>query len=231
MRAAVIIAAYRAERWIEQCLDAWDAVEVPEGWELDVWIGVDGCDRTGDLLHFLGIHYWWSPNNVGPYLIRNSLIARAKADAYVIFDADDMPHADYLTELLPMTADGSIAGAARRTIDETGEETSAHFPYANGVCVIPSETWDKLGGYRSWRIAADHDLIQRAKAMGIRIRKHNRALYTRRVHPGSLTRDPDTGLRSKARRARKNETRRLIARARRKPEALRVTPETVELHP
>lgn len=230
MRAAVIIAAYRAERWIEQCLDAWDAVTVPDGWEMDVWIGVDGCDRTGSILHQIGVHYWWSPRNVGPYLIRNSLIARVKADAYVIFDADDMPHADYLTELLPMTADGSIAGAARRTIDETGTETSAHFPYANGVCVIPTEAWDRLGGYRPWRIAADHDLIQRAKAMGITIRKHNRALYTRRVHPDSLTRDPNTGLRSRERRNRKNETRRLIAQARRNPESLRVTPETVELH-
>jgi glycosyltransferase involved in cell wall biosynthesis len=231
VRASVIIAAYRAERWIEACLDAWDAVEVPDGWTLDVRIGVDGCHRTADLLHFLGIHYWWSGKNVGTYLIRNSLIARVKADAYVIFDADDMPHADYLTELLPMTSDGSIAGAARRSIDETGKEISAHYPYANGVCVIPSDTWDQLGGYRSWRVAADHDLIQRAKAMGIRVRKHRSALYTRRVHPDSLTRSEDVGLRSRHRRRRKTETRTLVRQARRNPELLRVDPETVELHP
>ena len=231
MRAAVIIAAYRAERWIEQCLDAWDAVAVPDGWELDIWIGVDGCQRTASLLHLIGVHYWWSGKNVGPYLIRNSLIARVNADAYVIFDADDMPHADYLTELLPMTADGSIAGAARRTIDETGDVVEKIWGYMWGVSVIPTEAWDMVGGYRPWRVAADYDLILRAKAMGVRVKEHTGALYTRRIHDSNLTRSSEYGMRSSYRNRMKSRARRCVRQARRNPESLRITPETVELHP
>jgi hypothetical protein len=213
------------------CIRAWEAVRVPDGWRISLWVGVDGCEATRQTLADHGVEAWWSPENVGPYLIRNSLIARTPSETYVIFDADDMPHPDYLAELLPMTADGSIAGAARRSIDHRGDQISAHYPYANGVCVIPHEAWAKLGGYRPWRVAADHDLIQRAKAMGIPVRKHNDALYTRRVHPDSLTRREDVGLRSRHRRKRKSETRTLIRQARRNPERLRVDPETVELHP
>ena len=228
MRAAVIIAAYRAERWIGECLEAWEAVEVPDGWEVDIRIGVDGCEGTRATLN--GTAHWFSAANVGPYLIRNSLIAQEPADVYVIFDADDLPHADYLTELLPMTDGGGIAGAARRTINEQGEETSEHCPYANGVCVIHHAAWQRLGGYRPWRVAADHDLIQRARAMGITIHKHGRALYTRRLHPDSLTQHDEIGRNSPHRLARKSWTRKAVTAARGNPEALRIAPEVVRLH-
>jgi hypothetical protein len=228
VRVAVIIAAYRAGTWIGQCLDAWEAVEVPDGWSADLRIGVDGCPGTRDTLN--GTPHWWSPENVGPYLIRNSLIQLEPADAFAIFDADDLPHADYLAELLPMVQGGGIAGAARRTIEHTGEEVSAHYPYANGVCVISAQAWEALGGYRPWRVAADHDLIQRARAMGIPIQKHPRALYTRRMHPDSLTHHPEMGSRSPWRMARKSESRKLVQEARQGRGSFRVGPVTVELH-
>jgi hypothetical protein len=227
--AAIIIAAHNATGWILDCLEAWEAVRRPEGWQVGVRVGVDGCEATSALLRAHGIPHYTSPRNGGPYVVRNSLIALQHADAYVIFDADDLPHADYLTELLPMTADGAIAGSARRSTDMAGTETSACYPYANGVAVIPHAAWDIVGGYRSWRMAADHDLIGRARAMGVTVRTHPAPLYTRRTHPDSLTRATATHLHSVERRKLKVHSHRTIQRLRGRPHLLRVEPQTVKL--
>lgn len=72
----MIVAAHRARRdWLEACLRSIDAQRIGPGWAVDVRIGVDGCEATSALLLGMGRGHWWSAENVGPYLIRNSLIA------------------------------------------------------------------------------------------------------------------------------------------------------------
>ena len=223
---AVIIAAHSAARWIESCLASWAAVQVPAGWTVDLRIGVDGCPSTARSLTRMGVHYRYSEHNVGPYLIRNSLIAASPADAFAIFDADDMVDPGYLTALLPLAGDGGIAGPARRTL-KGDRIVHRNFPYASGVCVISGAAWTRLGGYRPWRMAADHDFIQRARALGIQVQSPSEPLYTRRQHHANITQQSDTGLWSKARAELKRESAHLIAEAK-GPHDLRVNPETVE---
>lgn len=221
---AVIIAAWRAERWIAECLASIERQREAKGWAVTIRIAVDACRPTAQELERLKVPYWWSPENVGPYLLRNSLIEQEEADAYAIFDADDIMEPRYLERLLRMSGRKHIAGAARMTINEKGRIRSRRSPYAHGVSVIGHEAWRTVGGYRPWRIAADSDLTARAKELGVRIRSTSRALYRRRRHEWSLTRRPETRLRSDAREAVRAES-----AARIKAGELYVPPETVEL--
>ena len=226
MKCAVIVAAYRTpEPWLRECIESIRGQEPLDGWEYELRIGVDGCEDTAATLDRMDEPYHCAPENVGPYLIRNSLVTSSTADAYAIFDADDRMHAAYLRTLIPQATPDGIAGSARRSIDAGGEVTRVRHGYVNGVCVLSHAAWDKLGGYRPWRIAADHDLISRAKAMGVPVRKHGEPLYDRRHHPESLTARSATHLRSKARKDRKRESRRAITEALIKRESLRVEPE------
>lgn len=186
-----------------------DAQEKSDSWSYELRLAVDGCEATSSKLLELGRAHWWSPKNVGPYIIRNSLVALEPADAFAIFDADDVMLPDYLTELLRFVGRDGIVGPARKTIDEEGRLISKRSPYSSGIAVFSGHAWRRLGGYRPWRIAADYDMILRAQKLGIRVRPTRTPFYLRRLHPGSLTQDPETRMHSPERLQAKERAERL----------------------
>jgi len=203
VRVAVIMAAWRAAPFIGEAIESWGAVDVPDGCSVDLRVGVDGCKQTAAALDALGVRYAWSRKNVGPYVIRNSLVAHGPADAYAIFDADDRVLPRYLLDLLPLLGKG-IAAGGRHTIDEAGERTEGRIMgHVNGVCLISHAAWERVGPFLPWRVAADAEWHRRAKRLGVRKRTTATAVYERRRWPGALTQRPATGFRSPARLAAK----------------------------
>lgn len=157
-----------------------------------------------------GYAHFFSPENVGPYLLRNSLAAITSWDALAIFDADDIMMPKYLASLLPLVQDG-IAGGARQTITKNGVAKDKGLPFRHGVCVISRQAWLELGGFRPWRILGDWDFIYRAKAKKIPITSYDdKPVYRRREHPNSITSSPTTGRRTPIRKQYKIDSRRYI---------------------
>lgn len=196
---AVIIAAYKAERWIDRTLESVREQNLPAGWTLDVRVGVDACPVTAEKLRSLLCEFWLSETNVGPYVMRNSLIEVAPADHYVIFDSDDIMGKDYVRTLVGLAGGERISGSARLTINEHGHKKGPVLAYGSGVCCFSHAVWKHLVAFRPWPMAADWDFVMRARKLGIRVAKASRPLYYRRQHPDSLTRAPATSIRSDAR--------------------------------
>lgn len=221
---AVVIAAWKAQRWIGECLKSVRGQRGMASWRIEVRVAVDGCEATSAELRRLGVPHWWSATNVGPYILRNTLIERQPADCYAIFDADDIMRPTYLERTVRMARPHGIAGAARSTINERGRIIARRSRYQHGVSVIMHEAWKRVGGYRSYRVAADADLVARALALGVRVRAIPHPLYLRRRHADGLTIAPETRLGSDFREAVKEDfARRIAARE------LVVVPETVPL--
>lgn len=201
MTCAIIMAAYRARPWIAEAIASIDAQEPTPGWTYSLRIGVDGCEDTSRRLMELGRPHWYSPENVGAYVMRNSLIEMDPADAYAVFDADDVMLPEYLRTLIGWSDIGKgIAGPSMYRIDEDGARIPGKQRYCWGVALIRREAWAQLGGFRAWPVAADSDLIRRARRLGIRIRAGATPLFERRVLAGSLTRATETGMESEMRR-------------------------------
>jgi hypothetical protein len=216
MNVAVIIAAYQAPRdWLEVCADSVRLSAMAANLTgLDLRIGVDGCDQTAAALNADGDPFWWSPVNVGPYVMRNSLIALAPADAFVVFDADDVMLPNYLTEVLRLLRVYPMVGPSRIECDEHLNRIEFK-PYRHGVCAFTPDVLAKLGGYKGERLGADVDLVARAKTAGIQVVTAG-ACYLRRRHSASLTHAADTAKGSAAREEarRRMERQRLSARHR-----------------
>lgn len=225
-RVAVIIAAYAAERWIVDCVRSVLHQKPTAGWTYELRIGVDACPATSAALEAAGIPHYVARENSGAYVVRNSLIGLAPpANAYAIFDADDVMLPEYLHTLLAVSEGTAIAGGARVQVTERLSPVSqAAQRFQNGVCLIPASAWSALGGYRADRMASDDDLIHRARALGLPVCPHDAPLYLRRVHAESLTQAKGTALGSAARQAVRAEHARLRAMG-----ELRVTPRTVPL--
>jgi hypothetical protein len=194
------MAAWKATRWILEALESIDKQEPRPTWTYSLRIGVDACPETSRLLLRAGRPHWYAQENVGPYVMRNSLIQLAPAAAYAVFDADDLMRKEYLQTLLAGVGVNGIAGGGRTQIDENRRIIRRRAGYKGGVSIISHGAWEKLGGYRAWPVAADHDLILRARALKVPVRPTNQALYLRRVHKASLTNDPRTGFKSELRR-------------------------------
>lgn len=239
MTLAVIVAAHGAAPWLEACLDSIDAsaATCQADVHVEVRVGVDACQATAAALARLGRAYYWSAENVGPYVMRNSLVALASADAYVMFDADDVMVPAFLPRMHRALRCKPIAGPSRIEChaDLQPLEAGRVWAYKHGICGLRHEAWEALGGYRAERVGADVDLIARAdlpmrRPDGRRVARVERyviteALYYRRRHAESLTRHAETGFGSSLRR----EARKRMEQQRRAYRGWRNEPVTVPL--
>lgn len=193
---AVIIAAYRAEKYINQCVASVLAQKLPPGWSLDVRVGVDGCPDTERAMKY---PYFRSDRNVGAYIMRNSLIYAGKADAYTFFDADDVMIQGFFARILPFLGDfgAVLPGKYMCNADLSGPRYRLQ---DGGSLTFTHSALEKIGGFRSFRCACDSDFMRRLELSGVKIYKIKEPLYYRRIHSGSLTQKSDTGYRSDYRR-------------------------------
>lgn len=241
--ALIVIAAHKAEKFLPACLASIAHQIIPEGWQVRCVVVSDHCERTTwHLQHTWDAHplrpqssdyvrfdFFKTSENVGPYLIRNSVIEESDdfcyPDAIVIFDADDIMHPLYLASVLPLVDKhkGLVGTARTHFIEGTGRIVGS-FGFTNGVCSFHRDVWALLGGFRSWRIAADHDFIRRAETAGVQMVFDRGPMFARRIHPQSLTNIPETMMGGPERTRLKAMTERLLEEGK-----FYVAPETVEL--
>ena len=159
---------------------------------MDVRIGVDGCQKTADVLRKNKIPFYWSEKNVGAYIMRNSLMAIEPADVYSYFDADDVMFPEYLLKSLSLNSDAIMT--AKINCDEKLKPIQgARIEYGGAITFTHSVLSD-LGGFYGVRCAADTDFMYRLGMAGYSIFDINEPLYYRRRHSQSLTKKSDTGI-------------------------------------
>ena len=189
---AIIIAAYNADKYI---LDCYNSVknQIPlEGWEYEIRIGVDGCQKTAEVLRRAKIPFYWSEKNVGAYIMRNSLAAVGQADCYAIFDADDVMFPEYLLKSLSLNSDAVMT--AKINCNENLKPIQRSRIESGGAITFSHKILESLGGFYGVRCAADTDFMYRLGMAGYSIFDINEPLYYRRRHSQSLTKKSDTGI-------------------------------------
>lgn len=225
MKVAVIVAAHQVRpEWLDECIGSIAASAAQTDVTLDLRIGADGCQQTATYLDDLITPYWWSPVNVGPYVLRNSLVALRPAEAFIIFDADDVMLPEYFPVVLRKLRGYPLVGPSRTECTE--DLTPVKFgAYRHGVCAFRADVLDRVGGYRAERIGADVDFIARVRQARLPVHITHEPLYLRRRHPASLTKATETGFGSQARREARKRMQRLTESGRQ----VYVRPTTVPL--
>lgn len=217
-KALVIIAAKNAAAWLSQCVRSIAAQRLPPGWELGIAIGIDACPPTLALatqFDMPGVAVRFFPEQVGPYVIFNSLAWAARPDVLLRFDSDDIMLQGYLLEQIKLL-DSSLVPTIVQTWSIYVDAYLRPFPatLANGT-VTPSDgrrsqasdgqflmtsaVFERLGGFRGWPCHADSEFLQRAKWSRIPNKVVRKYLYLRRVHHDSLTASKTTGYYSRIR--------------------------------
>ena len=215
-KLSILVAAYRAEKWLAECILSIQNQYLPDGWCCEVLVGVDGCEATGkvavqfdqDNLKVISM-----VKNVGTYVTFNTLMQYATGQLICRFDADDVMRDDYLAKQIDrlqqgadMTMTWSIYTDAELTpTAHVGAHPNYHPPWGlnrrgtEGQFMIRWAVWDRLGAFRPWRCAADSDFLERVKHAGFNVSVVEEFLYYRRTHPDSLIAHPKTNFSSELR--------------------------------
>jgi GT2 family glycosyltransferase len=195
---AIIVAAYNCPEFVGDCIRSVQRQIPAEGWTYDLRLGVDGCPATAKAIK---VPYYYSRKNHGAYIIRNSLIYLAPADAYAYFDADDIMLPEYCRKsITALESCGAVM--PRKTIVNAGlEPMSGKAVIENGGAItFTHAALEKVGGFYRWKVAGDTDFMKRLGMAGVKIHVIPEALYLRRIHLSSLTRSCTTGIGSQYRR-------------------------------
>ena len=199
-KVSVIITAYQAPETILKCLES--VIQQDYKGELEVLIGIDGCPETKAIIETLNLpdnfHVYYSEENVGTYILSNSLIDQATGEYFLRFDSDDQMYSDMLTQLVDTNASFVRCQfdwedwITKRHIDTKGQFTC-------GALFGKTDIVKQIGGYKAWRCAADSDLLRRLEKMGEWVYRLPKVLYKRYRMPNSLTVTEETNMRSELR--------------------------------
>jgi glycosyltransferase involved in cell wall biosynthesis len=213
---AAIVPHYRCEPWLASCL----ASLVEQTRPLEAIVVIDdasGDPPTGIVERFPSVTLLASEENVGPYRLTQEVINRTRFDGYLFQDADDWSGPDRL-ELLLAEAERSgaelVGCQGIRILSDEAEALTYTWPLDvnaalavrptsgplhHPASLVSRDLVVRLGGFATGlRYGADTEFLRRAGHVA-RVVNIPRFCYFYRTRGGSLTSDPETGLRSAAR--------------------------------
>lgn len=201
---SIVISAYKAQDFIEECLDS---ILRQKQWDfnrLEVVLGVDGCRETMDKLTEIQAKYtqlnlrvFWFKKNTGVYVTTNTLITLARFNNIMTFGADDYMLEYMVYKIMSEDERYNMIQFGLFNFDDSTKEIINN-KLSEGCRFFTKELFMQVGGYMPWRHSADSEFVARTKPVvkQIRIRE---PLFMRRIHAGALTQTKKTCIGSKER--------------------------------
>jgi glycosyltransferase involved in cell wall biosynthesis len=186
---SVIIPAYKASKYIDECLASIKG-------ECEILIGVDACEETYNHIKHLDNVYYFT-KNVGPFVIKNTLMDIAKYENVLFFDADDVMAEDLIEKFI-----SAIQQVDYVTLNYVDFHTviNPHLHMFNNATVgIKKSVFNSLNGFYPWRCGGDTEFDYRVKYNNIKHKNLDGVNYYRRIHGNNLTMRKDTGYGSEIR--------------------------------
>jgi hypothetical protein len=204
-KVSVIIPAYKAHKFIAECLEPFihESVGNPH-LDMEILVGIDNCMETtkemSKNVYPPIIKTYFFDENVGPYVIRNTLASKSTGDYLVFFDADDIPFSRMVSTVMEEMNTSKMVNWKFKWFND-GEDIGDTSKMENGflthgVFAITRNQFMKMNGFFPWRTSADSEFQQRANSLKIGPDPINSYLFFRRRSPGSLTQHPKTNMSS-----------------------------------
>jgi glycosyltransferase involved in cell wall biosynthesis len=185
---SIIIPAYRATKYIDECVSS-----IKGNVEHEILIGVDGCEETYNHIKHLD-NVFFFPKNMGPFVIKNTLADVAKYDKLLFFDSDDIMDVGALDRLAKVVNSVDYVklnyinfNNNRSRIDLFGHKMN------DAIIAIDKKIFNSLNGFYPWRCGADTEFTNRLVFNKMKSITPPDAFYYRRLHGENLTMKKETG--------------------------------------
>lgn len=180
---SVIIPAYKAIKYIDECIASIKG-------DCEILIGVDACEETyNHIKHLENVYYF--KENVGPYVIKNTLVDQAKYDSILFFDSDDVMAPGTIEKVTEILSSKDYVKLSY--IDFIKKPLLSGIVYSNAVIGIKKDVFNSINGFYPWRCSADTELVNRLKHNNFSCKTILNVCYYRRLHKDNLTVRKETG--------------------------------------
>ncbi len=202
---SIIIPTYNVLNYLTECLDS--VLTSIKDLNVEILVGIDGCKKTlsyiQDSKFDPRIRFYYFNQNVGPYIVKNSLSLISNSDYLMFFDSDDIMKEELVQDIIRYKSTHKLIKPMYIDFNEEVKninlEKSNANTYGEGVFGIEKKLFLDMNGFEGWRCAADSDLMNRLYKNNVKL-IHTKSLgFYRRVHKNSLTQHPDTNLSSQMR--------------------------------
>ena len=202
----IIIPTYNTVEYLEECLNS--VIKSIKNLNFQILVGIDNCTETLEYVKNNSfdkrIKFYFFEENVGPYIIKNSLSKLSKSDYILFFDSDDIMKEELIRDVINYKSSKDLIKPMYLDFQKDSKNIDGEIliskTYGEGVFAISAELFKKMNGFKGWRCAADSELMGRLYKNKIKVLHTKRIGLYRRVHKNSLTQHSDTGLFSKLRR-------------------------------
>lgn len=203
---SIIITAYQTQNYIEECLDSVEnQTYFKDNDEFEVLVGIDACEDTltkvKEIMHkYRNLRVFMMDSNMGTYVTSNTLLDLIKYENIIRFDSDDIMKPEMISTIVENIDVNTnlIKFKFLKNINNKIFENNDDFQYPHGVIYFKKYIIDNLGGYQSWKCAADSEFLERGRNI-IKEKLINKPLFYRRYHKNSLTMSVEYGRNSKIR--------------------------------
>jgi glycosyltransferase involved in cell wall biosynthesis len=203
---SIIIPTYNNVEFLPDCFNS--ILKSIKDLDCEVLIGIDSCKKTMDYIKKnkfdRRFKFYFFEKNLGPYVIKNTLVSIASSSKILFFDSDDVMLEHMIPEIIdsldnfkmykPMYFDFKNENEIKNI--NTNIKTNK---LGEGVFAINKEIFLDFNGFEGWRCAADSDFMARFYKKNIKFYVGKTISFLRRIHPNSLTVHPETNLSSKLR--------------------------------
>ena len=187
---SVIIPAYKAAKYIHECLDSIQGAEI--------LVGVDGnCQETLDSLHNYvrkNVKIYTFSNINGPFVIKNTLVDQASNEHILFFDSDDVLVEGVIERIDERLAE--IDYVKLNYINFYNKPTTRGRMMNDAVIAIKRSVFNSINGFQPWRCGADTELSNRLQHNHFKHNVLDGLAYHRRLHGENLTMSKETGHKS-----------------------------------
>jgi glycosyltransferase involved in cell wall biosynthesis len=184
---SIIIPAYKATKYIDECLSS-----IQGDVEHEILIGVDACEETyNHVKHLDNVFYF--DQNVGPYVIKNTLIDVAKYDKVLFFDADDIMNAGALERLAKVVTNADYVKLNYVNFNNKKKPDPSGHKMNDAVIAIDKKVFNSINGFYPWRCGADTELANRLIFNNLKPIILSDVFYYRRLHGENITMRKDIG--------------------------------------
>jgi hypothetical protein len=196
---SVIIPTYKNTQYIDECLNS--IIESSQNESIEILVGIDACEETLKYIKTKSypdfIKFYYFNENLGPYIIKNSLTQITNSDKFLFFDSDDIMTKDTIREVIDGLKTYDVIRL--RYQNYINGKINGKDSFGEGVIGLTKNKFLELNGYEPWKVAADSDFNGRLYKSKPKIYHTKNVSFYYRQHQTSLTKRPDTGLGSQLR--------------------------------
>lgn len=199
---SIIIPTYGTPEYLKDCITSVRNQKV--SFKYEILLGVDNCKETLQHLKinkdfYKGIKIYFFKKNVGPFVVKNSLINVVKNDNILFFDSDDIMTENMLFNFYKEIKYVDFIRFNYLNFSDNINKTLNQDLRADTVIGTKKNVLDKIIGFQPWLCAADTELYERLIFNNMIQKTIEGISFYRRVHHKNLTIKKETNHKSEIR--------------------------------